>query len=128
LTVPLPVPDAPLVRVIHPALLTALHAQAAATVTVTLPVAAPAGTVRLVGEMFGAHGAEYENWFELLLSTLPPGPTADTRASKLTPGVGCTGSKGRKSTRITPAPFGAGLPRFTVANGVAVPTGKIASE
>jgi hypothetical protein len=46
----------------------------------------------------------------------------------LTPVCGGAGSSGRKSTRITPAPFGVGFPRFTVANGVLFPTGKIDSE
>lgn len=40
-TEPLPDPDAPLVRVIHGALLTAVQLQPAAAVTAMLPLAAP---------------------------------------------------------------------------------------
>jgi hypothetical protein len=44
-TVPLPVPEAPLVTVIHGAPLTAVHAHAAVVVTVTVPVLALAGAL-----------------------------------------------------------------------------------
>jgi hypothetical protein len=53
LTVPLPVPDAPLVTVIHEeALLVAVHVQLALElVTLTLPLAPPAAGLALAGEM-----------------------------------------------------------------------------
>jgi hypothetical protein len=44
-TVPLPVPEAPLVTVIHGAPLTAVHAHAAVVVTVTVPMLAVAGAL-----------------------------------------------------------------------------------
>ena len=53
-TVPLPVPAAPLAIVIHGAVLTAVHEQPEAAVTLTLPPAAEAGTDCDVGE------SEYE--------------------------------------------------------------------
>lgn len=48
-TEPFPVPAAPDVTVIHTALLTAVHAQAAVVVTFSVPVLAAAGAFRLVG-------------------------------------------------------------------------------
>ena len=55
-TGPLPVPDAPLVTVIHGALLTAVQAHQSAAVTVLLPLP-PAGVNDwVVGEIVGAHG------------------------------------------------------------------------
>lgn len=56
-TVPLPEPVAPLVTVIHAALLAAVHAQPAATATVLLPVPPDAASERLVGVMDGEQGA-----------------------------------------------------------------------
>jgi hypothetical protein len=44
-TVPVPVPEAPLVTVIHGAPLTAVHAHAAVVVTVTVPMLAVAGAL-----------------------------------------------------------------------------------
>jgi hypothetical protein len=55
--VPFPDPLAPDEIDSHVALLAAVHAQPAATVTPTLPVAAPAPTDPLAGESAGSHGA-----------------------------------------------------------------------
>jgi hypothetical protein len=51
----LPDPDAPLVSVIQALLLTAVHGQPAATVTVLLPLLAAAGNDWLVGDTAGEH-------------------------------------------------------------------------
>lgn len=80
-TVPPPVPAAPAVTVIHAALLTAVHAQPAAALTVVLAVPPAAGTDWLVGEIVGAHGALKENVFERALEAVPPGPITFTTAS-----------------------------------------------
>jgi hypothetical protein len=50
-TEPLPVPLAPDVTVIHATVLVAVHAQVAPLVTVTVPVLAVAGALRLLGAM-----------------------------------------------------------------------------
>jgi hypothetical protein len=55
--VPLAFPLAPDVTVIQGALLTAVHGQPDATVTVMLPVDAPAGADVLVGEIPNVQGA-----------------------------------------------------------------------
>jgi hypothetical protein len=122
-TLPPPTPLVEPVSEIHEALLAAVHEQVAPAVTVTLPVVNTDDTERLVGEMPGAQGALNENVFETALAVVPPGPTALTRASKITPGVGSDDSSGRKSTRMTLLAFGVGLPRFTVANAVDDPWG-----
>lgn len=122
-TVPLPEPLDPLETAIHEALLAAVHAQPVPAVTVTLPVVAVAATDRFDGEIDGEQGTEYENAFDSVLAFDPPGPTAVTRASNVTPGVGGTVSSGRKSTRITPVVPGLGLPRSTVAKAVDDPCG-----
>jgi hypothetical protein len=80
-TVPVPVPAAPELIVIHAALLTAAHTHPAAAVTVLLPAPPPAAMACETGEMLGAHGALKENVFERALGALPPGPTADTTDS-----------------------------------------------
>jgi hypothetical protein len=67
---------------IHDALLTDVHVQPAAAVTVTVPVTAD-DVVRFdeVGEMPGAHGRLNANVFERALAAAPPGPTALTTDS-----------------------------------------------
>ena len=80
-TVPEPVPDAPVLIVIHAALLTAVQTQPVPTVTVLLPVPPPAAIDCDVGEMLGVHGTLNANVFERVLAALPPGPTAETTAS-----------------------------------------------
>lgn len=78
---PGPVPEAPVLTVIHGALLTAVHRQPVPTVTVLLPGPPPPAIASEVGEMLGAHGAVKLNVFERALALLPPGPTAATTTS-----------------------------------------------
>lgn len=80
-TVPLPLPAAPPVIVIHETPLVADHVQPATPVTPTVPVEATPPTVTLVGEIVELHGDENENVFDSLLRPTPAGPTAATRAS-----------------------------------------------
>src|SRR5439155_1610012 len=54
-TLPLPVPAAPVATVIHASLLTAVHAHPVGAVTVVLPVPPPATTDWLVGEIVSVH-------------------------------------------------------------------------
>ena len=56
-TVPLPLPDAPAVTVIHASLLTAVQAQADVAVTVTLTLPPPEVADWLAGEMLKEHAA-----------------------------------------------------------------------
>ncbi len=56
-TVPVPVPDAPPVTVIHEAFDTAVHVQVAPVVTLTLPVPPLFGNAWLVGVRAYVHGA-----------------------------------------------------------------------
>ena len=56
-TEPLPLPLAPVVTVIHAALLLAVQLQPVAAVTVIVPVVPEAGGVADVGEIDGAQGA-----------------------------------------------------------------------
>jgi len=113
-TVPLSVPDAPPVIVNHAALLTDVHGHPVAILTATLPLPADDGNVWLVGVIDALHVSEKENVFDTSLAVLPPGPTAETRASYTTPGTGAGFSSDRNSTRILPSASGAGFPRPTV--------------
>ena len=81
LTVPAPLPAAPVATVIQDALLTAVHGQPAAALTVVLAVPPAADTDWLMGEIVGAHVTLNEKLFERALEALPPGPTARTAAS-----------------------------------------------
>jgi hypothetical protein len=54
---PLPLPDAPEVIVIHPALLVEVHAQPVAAVTVIVPELATSETLADAGAIVGEHGA-----------------------------------------------------------------------
>jgi hypothetical protein len=75
-TVPLPVPVAPVARVIHPALLVAVHAQPVAALTETaLPVVPAAATFADADEIVGAHGAAAC----VTLNVLPPMVSAAVR-------------------------------------------------
>lgn len=78
---PLPEPEAPLEMVTHPALLTAVQAQPAPVVTLTLPVLAEEPADVPMGASVRAQGLVKANWFETVLRLTPPGPTAATRAS-----------------------------------------------
>jgi hypothetical protein len=108
--------------VIQAALLAVVHAQPPPADTVTLAEPPPAVKDCVAGEMEGAQGAENSNGFETELTALPPGPTADTRASYTTPGAGGVDIRLRKLTRIRPSVPGDGLPRLTLSNGVVAPT------
>lgn len=111
-TAPDPEPDDPAVIVIHAALLIAAHRQPAPTVTVLLPAPAAAAIDWDVGEMEGAHGVPNAKVLDRELSALPPGPTAETIASYITPGVRAVVSRGAKSRRTMPSAPGAGFPRL----------------
>ena len=78
-SVPLADPDAPLVIVIHPALLTLVHAQLDVTFTLPTPPLEP--TVCPAEEIVEPHVVVSENAFETALGVDPPGPLAKTRAS-----------------------------------------------
>jgi hypothetical protein len=62
-TVPVPVPDAPDVTVIHGAALDAVQAHDAPVVTVTVVVLAPDTTSWLVGAIEYVQGATKAAWF-----------------------------------------------------------------
>jgi hypothetical protein len=98
-TLPLPEPFAPLVTVIHDALLVACQLQpdiAADTPIVVLPPAAPIET--LVGLIPNAQS--YLKVFDGVLSPRPPGPTAATDACRSWPGIGGELSMLKKSTEM----------------------------
>src|SRR6516165_3491034 len=79
-SVPLPVPLAPLVTVIHGALLNEDHPHVA--VTATVPVAPAAPTLTLLGEIVGEpQGPVSMNVFDTALDDDPFGPFATTIAS-----------------------------------------------
>jgi hypothetical protein len=80
-TVPEPDPDAPDVIATHGALLVAVHAHPAASVTVLLPVPPEAAIDWDVGEMTGVQDWLNANVFDRALVAEPPGPTAETAAS-----------------------------------------------
>jgi len=64
-TDPLPLPDAPLVSVIHALLLTAVHGQPAATVTVLLALPPVAVNDWLDGEVDAVHETPAASWLTL---------------------------------------------------------------
>jgi hypothetical protein len=119
--VPFPLPLAPLVTVSHQTLLAAVHVQPVPALIANVPLAPPAAADKVLGEIAYVQTAEKENPFDTPLGVAPPGPTADTRASYITFGAGTELRRAMKSTRILPSPAGAGLPRLTVAKGVAPP-------
>jgi hypothetical protein len=80
-TVPLPVPLAPLVIVSHEDDSVAVHEQPAVVVTVTVAVPPPAASHDGVnGDTVYVHGAVNENVSGAALPLRPPGPTARTDA------------------------------------------------
>jgi hypothetical protein len=81
LTVPGPVTEAGDVSVIHVSFARAVHAQVAPALTATERDAAAAETAIDVADSSGAQGAEEVKGFDTRLAELPPGPTAETRAS-----------------------------------------------
>jgi hypothetical protein len=113
-TEPLPEPEAPVLTVIQLALLTLVHEQPAAAVTVELPDPPAEAIDRLFGEIVGAQAAVNEKVFDGRLVEDPPGPSADTRPSYTTPAVSGVVSSETKSTRIRPSTSSAGLPSDTV--------------
>ena len=120
-TVPLPDPAAPEVIVSQAALLAAVQAQPAAALTPTVRVDVVATTETLVPDSVGAQTGVYENWFERLLLVDPPGPSAATFDSNITPVGSAVVSSETKSSLIRPSVPGAGLPRSTDATTVVVP-------
>jgi hypothetical protein len=116
-----PDPDAADVSVIHEALLAAVHAHPAPAVTVVLPEPAAAVADWLTGEIDGSHGGVNENELERAPALTPPGPTADTSVSYVTPFASGAGSRAMKSRRIIPSVPGVGFPRLTVCTGVVPP-------
>jgi hypothetical protein len=80
-TVALSVPDAPLAMVNQAALLTAVQGHPVPVLSETLPLPAEDENVWLVGVREGLHVDENENVFETGLVEVPPGPTAEMRAS-----------------------------------------------
>ena len=120
-TAAVPLPPVPEVIVSQAAVLDADHVHPAAALTVTMPVDAPAPTDAPDADSVGAHTTEYEKRLDTVLVAVPPGPTADTRASYSTPVASGAGSSGRKATRINPPVPGAGFPRLTLAATVLVP-------
>ena len=120
-TEPLPVPFVAPVSVTQLAFEAADHVQPVPAVTPTLPVAVPDPTDCPVELSVGEQLPWNEKLFETELAVEPPGPTAVTRASNVTPGVGVLCSNGMKLTRMMPA-LGAGLPRSIVSNGTDDPT------
>jgi hypothetical protein len=123
-TLPDPDPDAPLVTVIHDALLLALHAQPVAAVTLLLPVPPAAVKDWLEGEIDGSQTTvpPKENVLVREPPLRPPGPMASTSASYVIPVASGDGSSDTKSTRMKPSGSGAGLPRLAVATGHSAPT------
>lgn len=77
----MPLPEAPLVMVIHDALLLADQAQPETPVTATDPVDAAPPSDTLVGVIAELHREEKVKVFDSLLRPTPFGPTAATRAS-----------------------------------------------
>jgi hypothetical protein len=116
-----PDPEAADVSVIQEALLTAVHPHPAAAVMAVLPEPAAAVTDWLTGEIEGSQGAVNANELERAPVLAPPGPTADTSVSYITPFASGVGSSATKSTRIIPSVSSAGFPRLTVCTGVVPP-------
>ena len=82
-TVPFPEPEPPDVTTIHETgLVVAGQVQPPAAATATLIDSPPAATLfLLVGLIANVHGGGPVNGLDTPLAELPPGPTADTRAS-----------------------------------------------
>ena len=113
-TVPGPLPDAPLVTVSQPALLTADHGQPAGDVTASVELTPADVAENAVDASDVEQAMAAWNWFDTALTAIPPGPDATTRASYMRPGVRATVSFERNSTRIFPSASADGLPMFRV--------------
>jgi hypothetical protein len=81
LTLPGPVTEAGDVTVIHVSFARAVHTHVAPALTGTEVVAAAALSALDVDESTGAHGAELVKGLDTRLGEVPPGPTAEIRAS-----------------------------------------------
>ena len=81
LTLAGPVTETGDVSVIHVSFARAVHPQVAPALTETERDVAAAGTDIVVVESSGAQGAELVKGFDTRLAEVPPGPTAETRAS-----------------------------------------------
>jgi len=81
LTLAGPVTETGDVSVIHVSFARAVHAQVVPALTETERDVAAAGTDIVVVESSGAQGAELVKGFDTRLAEVPPGPTAETRAS-----------------------------------------------
>ena len=92
------------------------------TVTPTLPDPAAAATDALLLASEDPQVSPIENWFEGRLSADPPGPTAVTRASYVTPGGGHVVTTELKVTVIVFDPSGVGFPSEYVSSGDVLPT------
>ena len=79
--VPEPLPLAPLVIVSQAALLVAVQLQASSALMPTVPVPPDAGTDITEALRCGEQNDENEKRFDASLAAVPPGPTAETRAS-----------------------------------------------
>ena len=110
MTVPLPVPLAPDVIVIHDALLTAVHPQPLLAVTATLPDPPLDPKLCNVGDAEYVQAAVKPKVLDSALAALPPGPTAATSATYTVPGTGHPANMDLKSTVIVPVESGAGFP------------------
>jgi hypothetical protein len=77
----LPVAAAPLVTVIQPSLLAAVHAHELVVVTLAVAGPPPAAMLCVVGASVKLQGAENANVFENALRLVPSGPTAATSAT-----------------------------------------------
>jgi hypothetical protein len=108
--------------VIQLALLVAVHAQPAPMVTPTLPDPALAGTDALALASVDPHVSPSEKAFDGRLAAAPPGPTAVTRASYVTPGGGQVVTTELKATVIVFDASGVGFPSEYVSSGVELPT------
>jgi hypothetical protein len=119
---PFPLPFAPLVTVIHDAPLTDVQVHPVATDTATVPVLDPEAIDRSVGEIDGSQLTVKVNWFDTVLAADPPHPTAETRASYVTPPGGSVLVNAEKFTRIFPSVPGVGFPRLIDWIAVLPPT------
>jgi hypothetical protein len=123
-TEPEPDPFEPAVIVNHVALLFAVHVQPPAAVTETCPVDATdpsdaEADPRL--KVQAVDPAVVVNPFDGLLGDDPPGPTANTRASYVTPLGGHVVTSELRLTVIVPEPSGVGLPRLYDTSGTESP-------
>ena len=102
-----------------------VQAQVVPAETDTEPVVADAPTEVATLDSAGAHGAEDAKVLEIWLAELPPGPTADTRASYMVPPTSGTVSREVNANRIKPSASGLGFPMSIEYDGMEEPVAKI---